>query len=127
RALIGTGTWVPVPETVTTLALLRSRRRPSRPARGGAGAREAPGGLLVDRQHHRAVHGQALVRPLLEQVGEEALDQPFATRDDGSAQPDPNESLVELVYFFDPRPPREGRRAFGEDPLHRPDQILGAL
>src|SRR5207237_838059 len=53
-ALIGTGTWVPVPETVTTLALLGSRRRPSRPARGGAGAREAPGGLLIDRQHDRA-------------------------------------------------------------------------
>src|SRR5512133_3434934 len=86
------------------------RRRPPRPARDRAGACVAPGGLLVDRQHDRTVDDQALVRPLLEQVGEEALDEPLAASDDGSAQPDPDEALVEVVDLFDQRSPREGRR-----------------
>src|SRR4029453_6297468 len=79
------------PGIPSPLRLLRGRTRA--PARRGAGAREAPGGLLVDRQHDRAVHDQSFVRPLLQQVGEEAVDQPLATRDHGSAQPDPNQAV----------------------------------
>ena len=73
------------------------------------------------------MHDQSLVRPLLQQVREEAVDEPLAARDDGGAQSDPDEALVELVDLFDPWPPREGRRALGQDSLHRPNEILAAL
>ena len=35
--------------------------------------------------------------------------------------------FVELVHFLDPGPPREGRRALGQNPLHRADEVLAAL
>src|SRR5215208_2095234 len=103
------------------------RHRTPRPARRGAGAGEAPRGLLVDRQHDRAVDDQPLVRPLLQQVGEEDLDEPLAARDDGGPQPHPDEAVVELIDLFEPRPPCEGRRPLGQDPLHGPDELLAAV
>ena len=92
-----------VDRLLAELRASRGRRPPfARPPRRGARARVAPRRRLVDRERHGAVGDHAGLGPLAQEVGEEAVHEPFAAGRDRRPRADAHERLAELVDAVDP-------------------------
>ena len=103
-----------------------SQSRPASAPRDRARPREARLGAFVDDERHRTVRDQGLAGARAQEVGEEAVHEPFAARNDGRTHADADEAVADLLDLLDPWPPDERRRALRKRGDDAADDRLGS-